>query len=240
MPNLLDAPPPTIAPAPRGRSVVDSSPERVADPPPPRPLRVTVEMYHRMIEAGVFVEIEGRRVELIDEEIVEMSPAYPAHAFTVDRVADLFRSCIPSGWSVREEKPLRLPRSEPEPDIAVLNRAKKFWVSRHPGPSDTLLVVEVSDATLQLDRTRKARIYAAAGLSPYWIFNLPDRVLEVRTDPHPTADGAAEYRTLRTLGEGETLTFTLAEREFSIAVADLLPAVDAPPDGDGETRRADE
>ncbi|NNJ27300.1 Uma2 family endonuclease [Alienimonas chondri] len=222
MPDLLDAPPTTTAPtapAPRVRSAVVSSPEQAALSPSPRPLRVTVEMYHAMIGAGVFDEIEGRRIELLDEELVEMAAAFPPHAVATDLTADALRSCLARGWAVRTEKPISLSRSEPEPDVSVANQGLKFWSSRHPRASDLLLIVEVSDSTLALDRTRKAAIYAAAGISPYWIVNLPERVLEVRTDPE-----AGVYRTLRTYREGDVVEFTLADRDFSLPVADLLPA----------------
>ncbi|MFH5806202.1 Uma2 family endonuclease [Alienimonas sp. DA493] len=225
MPDLLDAPQTDApaAPAPRERPV-GVSPAELLAPPPPRPARVTVEMYHAMIEAGVFDGIEGRRIELLDEELVEMAAAYPPHAVSVDISADALKALFGPSWGVRIEKPVALPRSEPEPDLSVANRALKFWSSRHPGPSDLLMVVEISDSTLELDRTRKARIYAAAGISPYWIVNLPERVLEVRTDPHIPAEGPASYRTLRTYREDETVEFALDGRPFTLPVAELLPA----------------
>ena len=233
MPEVLDAPP-------RSRRVAEPSPpiaaavDRQTVRPPvvqeaPRPLRVTVEMYHEMIGAGIFDGIEGRRIELLDEELVEMAPAYAPHEAHVTILAEALRSLLPAGWSVREEKAVTLRGSEPEPDATVLNKASKFFMSRKPTPAETLLVAEVSDSSLHHDRTRKAAIYAAAGLDPYWIVNLPDRVLEVRTDPHVAADGTAGYRPPQLYGAGETVEFTLAGRSFSLAVADLLPA---PPDGD--------
>ncbi|QDT15594.1 Uma2 family endonuclease [Alienimonas californiensis] len=221
MPDLLDAPPPTPAPAApalRERPVGVSTPEPVPPPESPRPLRVTVEMYHAMIGAGVFDGIGGRRIELLDEELVEMSPAYAPQEFHVGLAADVLRELIPSGWSVREEKSIVMPRSEPEPDVAVLKKASKFFYSRKPRPDEVALVVEVSDSTLHHDRTRKAAIYATAGISPYWIVNLPERVLEVRTDPH-----GETYRSLRTYGEEETIEFALDGRAFSLPVAELLP-----------------
>ena len=243
MPDVLDAPAPTRravrpSPAPQpGPATPPARPARRQSAPPPviqespRPMRVTVEMYHAMIGAGIFDGIEGRRIELLDEELVEMAAAYAPHEFHVELAADLLKNLVPAGWGVREEKGLALPRSEPEPDVAVVNKARKFFRTRKPRADETLLILEVSDSSLHHDRTRKAAIYAAAGLDPYWIVNLPDRVLEVRTDPHVAADGVAEYRGLDTREVGETVEFTLSGRSFSLAVADLLPA---PPDGDPE------
>ena len=229
MPDLLDAPPSqTVARPLRGTARREPAqsrtiPQEAVAQVAPRPLRVSVKMYHDMIGAGVFDGIEGRRIELLDEELIEMPAAYAPHEFHVDAAADAFRSAIPSGWSVREEKGVTMARSEPEPDVAVLNKAKKFFRTRKPRPDEVLLVVEVSDSSLHHDRTRKAAIYAAAGVSPYWIVNLPERVLEVRTDPRVGAGGVAEYPEPTVYRAGEVVEFVLAGRSFSLPVAELLP-----------------
>ena len=107
--------------------------------------------------------------------------------------------------------------------MAIVNAAKKFFASRKPRPDEVLLTIEVSDSSLSTDRGRKLRIYAAAGLSPYWIVNIRDGTVEVRTDPHTPAGGPAGYRTLNTYEPGDTLTFSLAGRDFTLPVAELLP-----------------
>ncbi|MEM9702307.1 MAG: Uma2 family endonuclease [Planctomycetota bacterium] len=216
MPELLDPAPFVV-----NEAATDGSDTAAFSP---RPMRVTVEMYHQMIGAGLFENLEGCRVELLDGKIIEMAAAQPPHAVSVDLTTDALKALFAPAWAVRTEKPVTLSRSEPEPDVAVANQALKFWSSRHPGASDLLLVVEVSDNTLHFDRTRKASIYARSGISPYWIVNLPERVLEVRTDPYAAADGDAGYRTVRTYHSGETIGFTLADRAFSLTVNELLPA----------------
>ncbi len=199
----------------------------------PRPFRITVARYHTMILGGAFAD--EPHVELIDGELTESAVASPLHDYHAETLADVLRDRLPTGWGVRRHKPLtlRAADSEPEPDAVVTSKPTHAWSRRHPTAADALLVAEAADVSLHLDRTRKAAIYAAAGISPYWIVNLPERMLEVRTDPRVPADGAAVYRTLRTYDPEETVVFALAGREFSLPVAELLPGAeedDAPAD----------
>lgn len=208
------------------------------DPPAPprfapRPLRIDVTRYRTMHHGGAFADEPW--VELIDGAVIESCHASPSHDGHAGLLADCLRAVVPGGWAVRERKTLtlRAQDSQPTPDAAVLNRPLRAWAREFPTAANALLVAEVADVSLRFDRTRKARIYAAAGLSPYWIVNLPERVLEVRTDPHAPAGGDAGYRTLHTYKPEETVEFTLADQAFTLPVAELLPAENAAGRDDG-------
>jgi Uma2 family endonuclease len=179
----------------------------------PHPLRWTKEQYHKMGEMGLF---EGRRVELIEGEIIEMAPMLSPHWVTVGLTADEMRRIFHSGYIVSEQRPISLPdESEPEPDVAVIRgRIRDF---KNALPSGAALVVEVSDTTLAYDRGRKAALYARAGIQEYWIVNVSRRELEVRR--RPTQEGYSETRVLK---ESETVS-TLEMSDAVIKIADLLP-----------------
>ena len=221
---------PPVPPTPPVPPVPPVPPRRAAAREAPRPARISVAEYDRMVEAGVFQGPgwEGRRVELLDGELIEMAAARPPHAAAVSAAAEALRAVIPAGWCVREEKPIDLPTGRPEPDSAVANRAAKFWFARHPPAASLRLVLEVSDATLDHDRGRKSRQYAAAGLEPYVVVNLVEEVVHVGTGPLPPAaaappDGLAGYAETRTYGRGETVTFPLAGRPVGVPADEFLP-----------------
>jgi len=136
------------------------------------------EEYHQMGELGWF---EGQRVELVEGEVVVMSPQHFGHSRTVDHIAKLFHAEIGDHFWVRSQLPLKLANgSEPEPDVSVVAGQAGDY-SDHP--TTAVLVIEVSDTTLAFDRTRKAKLYAAAGIPHYWIFNLATKNIEVLAEP---------------------------------------------------------
>lgn len=176
--------------------------------------RWTRQEYDRMAEAGIFSP--GDRVQLIEGDIITMTPQNSPHATAVgktQRVLD--RLFGPSVW-VRVQMPLIVdPDSEPEPDLAVVPGEPADYRNEHPRTA--LLVVEVSDSTLPLDRDRKRAIYARAGISEYWIVNLADRCLEVYRDPAP----GGSYLSSKEFGPSESVIPLAAIA--AIAVIDLLP-----------------
>lgn len=139
-----------------------------------------------MIETDVFA---GRRAELIDGEILEMSPQNNRHIVAVSRTARLLLSAFDDSYWVMIQGTIRLPRGDmPDPDFAIRPGPMSVDNSVQPLP---LLVIEVSDETLRYDRTAKASMYAANGIADYWVINLPQNVVEVyRT---PVADAAAKF-----------------------------------------------
>jgi Uma2 family endonuclease len=131
------------------------------------------------------------------------------------------RQAFGAGWRVRVQLPLGLgPDSEPEPDVAVVRGDARDFLADHP--TTAALVVEVADASLELDRRLKARIYARAGISDYWIVNLIDRVVEVRRDPVTAGRRGSRYRDVTAMAAGERIV-PLAAPFASILIGDLLP-----------------
>jgi Uma2 family endonuclease len=174
-----------------------------------------------MAEQGWF---EGRRVELIEGEVIRMPAQKNAHAMAIELARKALEAAFGAGHWVRAQFPLHiLPQSAPEPDVAVVKgRTRDFKHRDHPAAA--LLVVEISDTTLAFDRGRKASLFAKAGVADYWIVNLLERRLEVRRRPVP--DGRQKYghgyADLTVHGPGEAVAPLAAPRR-KIAVDDLLP-----------------
>ncbi len=184
------------------------------DGPSVRPHRWTRAAYDRMIEAGVFQPED--RVQLIDGDIIEMSPQGSRHATAIRLVENALRSVFTEGYDVRSQLPLALDAfSEPEPDVAVVPGGPRDYVEAHP--ERALLVVEVADTSLELDRGRKLAVYARAGIPEYWIVNLSEGTLEVYREP-----SGETYRAKSKLGPGEAVA-PASRPEATVPVADLLP-----------------
>jgi len=180
----------------------------------------TQDELHQMAELGFF---DGQRAELIEGEIVVLSPQKASHYSATDQAADLLRQHFGKGFHVRMQGPLDLgPHSEPEPDVAVVQGNRASYKTRHP--KTAVLIVEVSDTTLKNDRSRKASLYARAGIADYWIINLVDRQLEVYRQPQPDAAQTYGhgYGDVTILTVGQTVS-PLAAPSVSLDVGDLLP-----------------
>ncbi len=151
-----------------------------------------------MGEAGILTEDD--RVELIDGQIIEMSPVGGPHLHCVGRLTRLFVSRTTPDVLVSVQSPVRLTDdTEPEPDLALVRTSDE---ERVPRAADVLLLVEVSDTTLEKDREVKLPRYAAAGLPEVWIVNLPDDRLEVYRQPAP--GGYDEHLVVRRGEEADT------------------------------------
>ena len=142
--------------------------------------------YHKMIAAGILCD---RRIQLIDGELIEMSPEGVAHAAYGGSIVDYLRQVMNGDAWIREAHPITLSNSphsrasEPEPDIAIVKLPKSKYFQSHPTPSDIYWLVEISDTTLTYDLTKKQEIYAAAGIPEYWIVDIKDKKLIVFTQP---------------------------------------------------------
>jgi Uma2 family endonuclease len=179
-----------------------------------RPRLWTREEYDKMIDTGFLAS--GERVELLDGEVLQMPPLKSLHATAIQLAQEAMIRAFGPGFLVRNQMPLMIdPHSEPEPDIAVVPGTARDYRDAHP--STALLVVEVSEATLLLDRGRKKVIYARAGICDYWIVNLADGCLEVYRD----IEGSA-YRSSYQLTPGESIA-PLSAANSVIPVSDLLP-----------------
>ena len=175
----------------------------------------TVDAYHRLAELGVLDEDD--RVELLDGQIVEMTPIGGAHAACVFRLTALLSGRPGTDTGVSVQNPVVLAeRWEPQPDLAVVRRAGGFSGAWLPGPRDVLLVIEVADTSLERDRDIKIPRYAAAAIPEAWLVDLGADAITVYRGPSP--DG---YRDVVTVTRGETLRPLLLS-DITIAVADIL------------------
>jgi Uma2 family endonuclease len=156
----------------------------------------TVDEYYEMARVGILKPDE--RVELLDGEIVPMSAIRSPHAWCVHRLNRQF-SAFPDRCLVHVQNPIRLnDRSEPEPDIALLQLDTPE--DRHPGPDDVYLVIEVADSSIRVDRGRKRRMYANAGIPEFWIVDLDADRIEVYREPM-----RSRYRSVALFGRGDTV-----------------------------------
>jgi Uma2 family endonuclease len=150
--------------------------------PTTTPYRWTIDRYHKAVEAGIF---DGQPLELLDGELIEMSPEGIPHAGLSSDGADYLREQLGSQVKVREAKPITLPNdSEPEPDIAIVKPLGDLYkTARHPHVADILWVIEYANTSLEKDLQIKSKIYAKANILEYWVINLKTRELIVFRDP---------------------------------------------------------
>jgi Uma2 family endonuclease len=181
----------------------------------------TVAEYHKMIDLGVLTEDD--RIELLEGYLVEKMPHDPIRDGTIQLVDDAVAGAAPAGWCGRVQLAAALPPSEPEPDFVLARGNKRSYLARHPGVADIGLVIEVSNTSLDSDRTNKLRIYARAALPVYWIVNVVDRQVEVYEQPSgPTADPS--YGASRIYKPGDAVPLELDRVLIgTIPVAELLP-----------------
>jgi Uma2 family endonuclease len=181
----------------------------------------TVEEYDRLIEAGFFAPDE--RLELIDGEIVTMSPIGARHAACVTRISEVLRARLGERALIWIQNPVVVGhRQEFQPDVAVLRRRDDYYATRRPGPGDTFLVVEVADTTFALDRSIKVPRYAAAGVPEVWLVDLQrDLVLVFDT---PASDA---YAGSRVVHRGEDIT-PHAFADIQLSFDELLGPADRP------------
>jgi Uma2 family endonuclease len=183
--------------------------------------RLTVDQYHQMIQTGILAD--GEAVELLEGYLVNKMAHNNPHRLGVQWLGKRLHMLGLSGWVVLTQLPITLADSEPEPDGCLARGDDRTYLTRHPGPGDVGLVVEVADSSLAFDRIHKGRIYAREGIPSYWIVNVADRLIEVYTDPDPAADPPA-YRNRTDYHPGDTVPIVLdGQPAGSIAVADLIP-----------------
>lgn len=189
-------------------------------PAPPQPdwvprRRLTVRDYHAMGEAGILRRED--RVELIEGELIAMSPVGVPHAAQLLVMSELLAPQLVGRAVVAMQNPIRLGDfSEPEPDIALVRPPGRRYVDALPVPADVFLLIEISDTTLRYDSTVKAALYAKHGIVEYWIIDIAGHAVLVHRAP--TAEGYAETRRATA---GETLE-PLALPGLRLAVADML------------------
>jgi Uma2 family endonuclease len=186
-----------------------------------RLFRLSIQQYQRMEEIGVF---GSDRVELLEGILVEKEKLNPPRAVCISRVTHSLEAALPPGWCVRPQMDVPLTDSQPQPDVTIASGSHDAYVHHHPRPSEIALVVEVADSTLEDDRTTKLRIYARAGIPVYWIVNLPERQIEVHTDP--LAGNVPTYRYRQVCTPPDSVSVTIGTRIIGpIPIALLLPPV---------------
>jgi Uma2 family endonuclease len=189
-------------------------------PAPETVRRFTVEQYHRLIEAGAFDD--GSPVELLEGWIVNQMGHNPPHDVVVKLVASMLDNALPDRWHTRVQSAITTADSEPLPDVAVVAGVARDYLTRHPGPGDVALAVEVSDTSLLRDRVEKAPLYARAAIPVYWIVNIAEGILEVYTDP--TSKGAAGYRKTEHFDINASAPLVIQGQMIaSIPVKEILP-----------------
>lgn len=177
--------------------------------------KLSVEDYHKLGEVGVLTE--DSRVELIEGDLIDMAPIGGPHMRLVNRLTRLLVPAVGDLGVISIQNPVTLPpRSEPQPDVAILKPGMDSDAAVVPGPDDVLLLIEVADTTLFYDRNTKLKLYASAGIVESWIVNLPSRCVEVYREL--TADG---YSRKLELGSGDTIS-PLALPTVKVAVADIF------------------
>lgn len=181
----------------------------------------TADEFNRMAEVGILGPQD--RVELIDGEVVKLSPQDPLHAEGVERCTEVLVRAFASTHAVRPQLPVSATEvSEPEPDFALVRKEPRRRWRRHPEEAD--LIVEVANTSLAYDRSVKSSLFASIGVPEYWILNLPDRRLEVMRDPR--ADEHAQfgwsYATRLEVEESGSISSS-SLGGAAVRVADMLP-----------------
>lgn len=186
---------------------------------PYQPVRLSVERYHELTQAGAFTEHDA--VELLDGVVVEKMAKNPPHRLVTRKCNLLLSQVCPVGLHVQNQEPITLQNSEPEPDVAVIRGRLEDYSTRHPLYHEVALVVEVADTTLVTDRY-KAELYALAGIPTFWLINLADRQIEVMSKPQ-VSEGLGKYADCKIFHPGDSFEWNIdGVRVSTIPVADLL------------------
>lgn len=163
--------------------------------------KFTVGQYHQMIESGILTDRD--RIELLQGEIIEMSPIGMQHAACVDRMTELLVRKLGDRAIVRVQNPIQLgTRSEPQPDFSILQRRPDFYANGHPQPQDVFALVEVSDTTIEFDRTVKVPLYAQDSIPEVWIVDLNAQAIQVYREPSSSC-----YQQVQSFRRGQSLSF---------------------------------
>jgi Uma2 family endonuclease len=180
-----------------------------------RPL--TSAEYYQMMESGIIRE--GEKVELILGQIFTMAAKGTRHTLSTRKLFKQLLDLIGDRADVQSQDPITLPNnSEPEPDIVIARLRSDEYVNSHPSPEDIILIIEVADSSIKFDRDTKAPLYAAAGISEYWIVNLIDDRLEIYRQPE-----GAIYTSVQIVMPPRSINLPEFS-EIALNISDLFPA----------------
>ena len=171
----------------------------------------TIEKYHELSLSGLM----PRNLELIFGGIVNKMTISPIHAKVVNKARRIIMENLPKNFSVRQESPITVQKlkSEPEPDLCIVEGSEDEYTNSHP--TTAIWVIEISNTSLDLDRTKK-KIYATADVSTYWIINLMKKEIEVYTNPM-----VGDYTTVEVYTIDDTISMPLP-LTISIRLKDLV------------------
>lgn len=190
------------------------------------PKRFTIQEFHRLDELGFFHPDD--RVELIRGEIILMPTKKTPHSVCNRRLYKQLYDLVGERATLSLQEPIILPSdSEPQPDMVIVRNRPDDYLSSHPLPSDVLLLIEISDSSLDYDRNTKLSLYAEDGIADYWIFNLVSNQLEIYSEPYHNLQGKFGYRQTRIVLPNEAIAlpcFPELFLELSTIFPQNLPA----------------
>ena len=176
----------------------------------------SVAEYHRMSDKGILKPDE--RTELLDGHIISMAAKKPLHSLVNQLAGDYLKQVLSGLAVVRTQEPVHFnAKSEPEPDIAVVQLPLTRYSDHHPYPEEVLLLMEVADTTLNFDRRKKAVSYARAGIADYWVIDVKGEQVFVFRAPE-----AKSYQQETVWAKDATLTL-LAFPDVSVKVQNFFP-----------------
>ena len=175
----------------------------------------TIADYHQIIESGV---LDGKSVELLEGEIVTVSPEKPIHSSKTDTIAEYLREVLRGIAKIREAHPITLDNSEPEPDIAIVRFNDNNYSQRHPYARDIYWIVEISNRTLTKDLEEKSITYARNGIVEYWVIDLVNNKLWLFTNPQSNG-----YQNRQEMTQG--IIHPIAFPQVKIEVEKLLTTI---------------
>jgi len=179
--------------------------------------RFSSDQFLRMAEVGIFPP--DARIELLDGEIVPMSPIGTSHAGIVNILTMLLCEALGRRWVVAVQNPINLGRMDmPQPDFCVAKWRNDRYGNNHPTPADIGLVIEVADSSLEFDTGVKRALYAASGIPEYWVVDLIHGTVEQSTLPGPSGYGITDIH-----GMLDSVTTTVING-LSLPVSALFPS----------------
>jgi Uma2 family endonuclease len=162
-------------------------------------LRFTVDDYYQMIDLGMIKNVE--RAEIIEGELIKQMPIGKRHAACVKKLDELLRDELGKSVTYSVQDPIFLDEfNEPQPDVALLERRDDFYSGKAPMAQDVLLLIEVSDSTLDYDRNRKIPLHAKHEIPEVWLINLVNGTIEIHCQSSDYS-----YNLVKILRRGEVI-----------------------------------
>ena len=187
------------------------------------PKRFTIDEYHRLVELGFLTEND--RVELINGEIIQMAAKGTRHTTCCRNLLEELVLLVVGKAKLQCQDPITLPsNSEPEPDFAIVRKNPDNYLSSHPNQSDVLLVIEIADSSLKYDQEVKLPLYAEAGISDYWIFNLVENHLEAYSEPYQELQGNFGYSVRRIFLPNQIVSLPIFA-DLSLDLSKVFPLI---------------